>query len=575
MARSTTAPSAFDTTFDVMTTMSPSSSVMASAISWARSSPAAISGKPTTPSDPHVTCRGHRHGRTVAGGRIGVSQMTHRSRGIDPNCDMARSSANGVSDLFDPSRWQPVAGFEFTDITYHRAIDQGTVRIAFDRPDVRNAFRPHTVDELFAALDHARTSSDVGVVLLTGNGPSSRDGGWAFCSGGDQRIRGKDGYRYASGDDAGSVDPARTGRLHILECQRLIRFMPKVVICVVPGWAAGGGHSLHVVCDLTLASREHARFKQTDAAVASFDGGFGSAYLARQVGQKLAREIFFLGREYTADDYVTMGAANLAVPHDDLEVTALEWAAEINAKSPTARRMLKYAFNLIDDGLVGQQLFAGEATRLAYASDEAAEGRDAFLAKRDPDWSGLSLLVLRPPAAVPRATDHASAGGSPTGNEYHCTSTSARSATSAVGRCFVRSTQVVITASMSAPSSANSAAVTRRWLELSTLASAHSRGHRSYVSRHSWMRACLARLNSLSTNLVASRAAGLCSSSERPSMVIRPGTRPPPSLPSRPTTRILLDEAVLLELAEVIARRPARFVESGGELRRRRRIRGC
>ena len=305
---------------------------------------------------------------------------------------MARSCANGVSDLFDPSRWQPVAGFEFTDITYHRAIDQGTVRIAFDRPDVRNAFRPHTVDELFAALDHARTSGDVGVVLLTGNGPSSRDGGWAFCSGGDQRIRGKDGYRYASGDDAGSVDPARTGRLHILECQRLIRFMPKVVICVVPGWAAGGGHSLHVVCDLTLASQEHARFKQTDAAVASFDGGFGSAYLARQVGQKLAREIFFLGREYTADDYVTMGAANLAVPHDDLEVTALEWAAEINAKSPTARRMLKYAFNLIDDGLVGQQLFAGEATRLAYASDEAAEGRDAFLAKRDPDWSDYPYL---------------------------------------------------------------------------------------------------------------------------------------------------------------------------------------
>jgi naphthoate synthase len=297
-----------------------------------------------------------------------------------------------VSALFDPTRWAPVPGFEFTDITYHRAVDQGTVRIAFDRPEVRNAFRPHTVDELFAALDHARTSSDVGVVLLTGNGPSPRDGGWAFCSGGDQRIRGQDGYLYASGDTAETVDPARTGRLHILECQRLIRFMPKVVICVVPGWAAGGGHSLHVVCDLTLASAEHARFKQTDAAVASFDGGFGSAYLARQVGQKFAREIFFLGREYSADDYVRMGAANLAVPHDELETTALEWAAEINAKSPTARRMLKYAFNLIDDGLVGQQLFAGEATRLAYASDEAAEGRDAFLAKRDPDWSPFPYL---------------------------------------------------------------------------------------------------------------------------------------------------------------------------------------
>jgi naphthoate synthase len=269
------------------------------------------------------------------------------------------------------------------------------VRIAFDRPEVRNAFRPHTVDELYQALDHARMSTDVGCVLVTGNGPSPRDGVWAFCSGGDQRIRGKDGYKYTMasepggslGDTADTIEPGRAGRLHILECQRLIRFMPKVVICVVPGWAAGGGHSLHVVCDLTLASAEHARFKQTDAAVASFDGGFGSAYLARQVGQKFAREIFFLGREYSADDYVRMGAANAAVPHAELENVALEWAAEINAKSPTAQRMLKYAFNLIDDGLVGQQLFAGESTRLAYASDEAAEGRDAFLEKREPDWS--------------------------------------------------------------------------------------------------------------------------------------------------------------------------------------------
>jgi len=301
---------------------------------------------------------------------------------------MANNSPNGVSDIFDSARWTKVPGFEFTDITYHRAVDQGTVRIAFDRPDVRNAFRPHTVDELYRALDHARMSTDVGCVLLTGNGPSSRDGGWAFCSGGDQRIRGKDGYKYAEGDTADSIEPGRAGRLHILECQRLIRFMPKVVVCVVPGWAAGGGHSLHVVCDLTVASTEHARFKQTDAAVASFDGGYGSAYLARQVGQKLAREIFFLGREYSADDYVRMGAANASVPHDELENTALDWAAEINAKSPTAQRMLKYSFNLIDDGLVGQQLFAGEATRLAYGSDEAAEGRDAFLEKRDPDWSG-------------------------------------------------------------------------------------------------------------------------------------------------------------------------------------------
>ncbi|MER5265895.1 1,4-dihydroxy-2-naphthoyl-CoA synthase [Actinosynnema sp. NPDC002837] len=292
-----------------------------------------------------------------------------------------------VSELFDPARWKAVEGFDFTDITYHRAVDQGTVRIAFDRPEVRNAFRPHTVDELYRALDHARMSSDVGCVLLTGNGPSPRDGGWAFCSGGDQRIRGRSGYQYASGETAETIDPARAGRLHILECQRLIRFMPKVVIAVVPGWAAGGGHSLHVVCDLTLAGAEHARFKQTDADVGSFDGGYGSAYLARQVGQKFAREIFFLGRTYSAEEMHRMGAVNAVVPHAELESTALEWAKEINGKSPTAQRMLKYAFNLIDDGLVGQQIFAGETTRLAYMTDEAVEGRDAFLEKRPPDWS--------------------------------------------------------------------------------------------------------------------------------------------------------------------------------------------
>ena len=293
-----------------------------------------------------------------------------------------------VSELFDPTAWRPVPGFEdFTDITYHRAVDQGTVRVAFNRPEIRNAFRPQTVDELYRALDHARMSSDVGCVLLTGNGPSPRDGGWAFCSGGDQRIRGKDGYKYADGETADTIDPARSGRLHILEVQRLIRFMPKVVICVVPGWAAGGGHSLHVVCDLTLASAEHAKFKQTDADVASFDGGFGSAYLARQVGQKFAREIFFLGREYSAEQMFHMGAVNEVVPHADLEKVALEWAAMINGKSPTAQRMLKFAFNLVDDGLVGQQIFAGEATRLAYGTDEADEGRESFLEKRAPDWS--------------------------------------------------------------------------------------------------------------------------------------------------------------------------------------------
>jgi naphthoate synthase len=296
--------------------------------------------------------------------------------------------ARPVSEIFDPAAWRQVPGFEdLRDLTYHRAVDHGTVRIAFDRPEVRNAFRPGTVDELLRVLEHARVSSDVGCVLLTGNGPSPKDGGWAFCSGGDQRIRGRSGYQYAQGETAETVDKARLGRLHILECQRLIRFMPKVVICVVPGWAAGGGHSLHVVCDLTLASREHARFKQTDADVGSFDGGFGSAYLARQVGQKRAREIFFLGDEYDAEAAHRMGMVNKVVPHADLEREALAWGRKVNAKSPTAQRMLKYSFNLIDDGLVGQQLFAGETTRLAYMTDEAVEGRDSFLEKRDPDWS--------------------------------------------------------------------------------------------------------------------------------------------------------------------------------------------
>ena len=289
-----------------------------------------------------------------------------------------------VSDIFDASKWDAVEGFDFQDITYHRAKKQGTVRVAFNRPDVRNAFRPQTVDELFIALDHARQWSDVGCVLITGNGPSSKDGGWSFSSGGDQRIRGKDGYKYEGAD---GVDRARLGRLHILEVQRLIRFMPKVAIAVVPGWAVGGGHSLHVVCDMTLASREHARFKQTDADVASFDAGFGSAYLARQVGQKRAREIFFLGRTYSAQEAFEMGMVNAVVDHDKLEDTALEWAYEVGAKSPTAQRMLKFAFNAIDDGLIGQQLFAGEATRLAYGTDEAQEGRDGFLEKRKQDFS--------------------------------------------------------------------------------------------------------------------------------------------------------------------------------------------
>ena len=290
-----------------------------------------------------------------------------------------------VSALFNPKRWRAVEGFNFKDLTFHRSVDHGTVRIAFNRPEVRNAFRPRTVDELFKAFEATRFMTDVGVVLLTGNGPSPKDGGWAFCSGGDQRIRGKDGYQYSAEDR--DLDPAGLGRLHILEVQRQIRFMPKAVIAVVPGWAVGGGHSLHVVCDMTIASKEHAIFKQTDADVASFDSGYGSALLARQVGQKKAREIFFVGRNHTAEQAAAMGMVNAVVPHEQLEEFALDWAAEINTKSPTAIKMLKYGMNLPDDGMVGQQLFAGEATRLAYGTDEAKEGRDAFVNKRKRDFS--------------------------------------------------------------------------------------------------------------------------------------------------------------------------------------------
>lgn len=292
------------------------------------------------------------------------------------------------SEIFNADLWTEVEGFNFQDITYHRAKEQGTVRIAIDRPEVRNAFRPKTVDELYTALEHARVTSDVGCVILTGNGPSPKDGGWAFCSGGDQRIRGKDGYKY-EGAEGEKVDAAKLGRLHILEVQRLIRFMPKVVMAVVPGWAVGGGHSLHVVCDLTLASEEHAIFKQTDPDVASFDSGYGSAYLAKMVGQKRAREIFFLGLNYSAEEAFQMGMVNKVVPHAELENVALEWAGIMNAKSPTAMRMLKYGFNMTDDGMVGQQLFAGEATRLAYGTEEAKEGRDAFLEKRQQDYDGF------------------------------------------------------------------------------------------------------------------------------------------------------------------------------------------
>ena len=264
---------------------------------------------------------------------------------------------------------------EYEDITFK--IADGVARIAFNRPEVRNAFRPKTVDELLNALVICHESQEIGVVLITGEGPSAKDGGWAFCSGGDQRVRAKRGYQGLDG----------VNKFNILDVQRQIRFMNKVVIAVVPGWAVGGGHSLHVVCDMTIASKEHAIFKQTDADVASFDGGFGSAYLARQVGQKRAREIFFLGLNYSAQEAYEMGMVNKVVPHKELEKTAYDWSQEIMKKSPTAIKMLKFGFNLIDDGLVGQQVYAGEATRLAYGTDEAEEGRNAFLEKRDPDFS--------------------------------------------------------------------------------------------------------------------------------------------------------------------------------------------
>ncbi len=263
---------------------------------------------------------------------------------------------------------------QYEDITYKKS--NGVARIAFNRPDVRNAFRPKTLFEMYEAFSDAKEDNDIGVVLLSAEGPSSKDGKFSFCSGGDQNVRTKTGYQADDG----------IPRLNVLELQRLIRFMPKVVIAVVPGWAVGGGHSLHVTCDLTLASKEHAIFKQTDTDVASFDGGFGSALLARQIGQKRAREIFFLGRNYSAQEAFDMGMINAVIPHNELEDTAYQWAQEILEKSPTATKMVKFAFNLIDDGLVGQQIFAGEATRLAYMTEEAEEGKKAFLEKRKPNW---------------------------------------------------------------------------------------------------------------------------------------------------------------------------------------------
>ena len=321
-----------------------------------------------------------------------------------------------VSEIFDPARWREVPGFThaqtatdtlreptrtevLTDVTYHRGCtrdsdgtwlkDLPVVRVAFNRPEVRNAFRPRTVDELYRVLDHARMSGDVGAVVLTGNGPSPRDGGWAFSSGGDQRIRGRDGYRYEHDQAPDGLKATTTGDADVYSHEADVAAAQARLDTARAGRPArhGGGHSLNVVCDLSLASIEHARFKQTDADVGSFDAGYGSALLARQVGDKRAREIFFLARTYDAVTAERWGVVNEAVPHAELEGRALEYAAIVAAKSPQAIRMLKLAFNLADDGMAGQQVFAGEATRLAYMTDEAVEGRDAFLHRRSPDWS--------------------------------------------------------------------------------------------------------------------------------------------------------------------------------------------
>jgi len=281
-----------------------------------------------------------------------------------------------VSEIFDGSAWHEVEGFDLTDITYHRANDTGVVRVAFDRPEVRNAFRPSTVDELYRVLDHARQSPDVGCVLLTGNGPSPRDGVWAFCSGGDQRIRGDEGY---VGDDG-------VPRLNVLDLQRLIRSLPKPVIAAVAGYAIGGGHVLHVVCDLTIAA-DNARFGQTGPRVGSFDGGFGSSYLARMVGQKKAREIWYLCEQYDAQEALAMGLVNKVVPLADLEAAAVAWGRRILEHSPMAIRCLKAAFNAELDGQAGIQELAGHATQLYYMTEEAQEGRNAYNEKRKADFS--------------------------------------------------------------------------------------------------------------------------------------------------------------------------------------------
>jgi naphthoate synthase len=276
-----------------------------------------------------------------------------------------------TEDLMKLADWQEVRPYE--DITYHKA--EGIARIAFNRPDIRNAFRPRTIDEMTEAVLDAWHDSQVGVVWITANGPSSKDGVWSFCAGGDQSVRGEAGY---VGDDG-------MARLNVLQLQRYIRTIPKPVIAVVPGFAIGGGHVLHVCCDLTISS-DNAMYGQTGPIVGSFDAGFGSSYLAAHVGQKKAREIWFLCRQYTAEQAEQMGMVNTVVPLKELEAEALQWSREILTKSPIALRFIKAGLNAELDGQAGIQVLAGDATMLFYMTEEGTEGKRAFLEKRDPDF---------------------------------------------------------------------------------------------------------------------------------------------------------------------------------------------
>ena len=264
--------------------------------------------------------------------------------------------------------WQTIK--EYGDIRYERLAGEPIAKVTINRPEVRNAFRPETVIELLDAFTHARDDMTTGVVLFTGEGPE------AFCAGGDQRVRGHGGY----------VGEDQVPRLNVLDLQKLIRYIPKPVIAVVAGYAIGGGHVLHLVCDLTIAA-DNARFGQTGPKVGSFDAGYGATYMARVVGHKKAREIWYLCRQYSAQEALDMGLVNTVVPLDRLEAESLQWAREIVEKSPMALRFLKAAFNADTDGLAGIQQLAGDATLLYYLTDEAREGKDAFLEKRKPDFS--------------------------------------------------------------------------------------------------------------------------------------------------------------------------------------------